>query len=81
MTHKTFKQDDAVEIQRDVDAPWELAVYDKPRLGQERSGWHIVKLPEDAPPRYVDMMGTPVKMNWVAVPSVRIRRPRAQEGR
>jgi hypothetical protein len=73
MARKTFDPGDAVEIQRDVDAPWEPAVYDRPRLGQERSGWHIVKFAAGAAPRVIEALGRTIEVDWVAVPSVRIR--------
>jgi hypothetical protein len=71
---KKFLAGEAIEVQRDVDAAWEPAFYDKPRMGQERSGWHIVKF-DGGPPRVVDVLGRQVEMDWVAVPTKRIRVP------
>lgn len=73
---KTFANGQAVEIQRDVGAPWESATYDKPRFGQERSGWHIVNLLADAEPRIVAWGNIRCALTWVAVPSVRLRAKR-----
>lgn len=73
---KEFEPGDAVEVQRDVDAVWEPAVYDRPRLGQDRSGWHIVNFTSGAAPRVVGVLGASIKVYWVAVPSVRIRAAR-----
>ena len=79
---KEFGPGEAVEVRRAVGAEWEPALYDKPRFGQERAGWHIVKLV--GAPRVVDVLGKKLALDWVSVPSVRIRpaappRPSAPE--
>ena len=71
---KKFLPGEAIEVQRDVGAAWEPAFYDKPRMGQERSGWHIVRF-DGGPPRVVKVLDRQVEMDWVAVPSKRIRVP------
>jgi hypothetical protein len=54
MSRKTFTAGQDVEIQRDTNASWEPAKYVK--RWEEARGWHSVKLPDDAPPKYVNPM-------------------------
>lgn len=65
---RAFHSGQLVEIRREVGSPWERATYVK--RWEEARGWHSVNLPDDAPPRFINVMsGDVVPPEVMADPS------------
>lgn len=83
-SRKVFAHGQAVEVQRDVGAPWEPAIYDMP--APDHRGWHCTTLPVTAAPLWIDsMLGIETtcdnprafRSRLAYVPTQRIREPKS----